>query len=178
MNGYDSKRDQSTPGKLPFGLLVILSVIGLLIGVGLYYVFRPTYTTVTTNDGRTYRVNKHTGETVLLSGAKMIPVKDVQKEPTTRDLSTSELENLSGRGGAEGGYFSGTLYNGNSDICVTKVTVEIFYESGVSRQYKISLLYGSGLSPYSSCSFNESILGGEGKMEGWRIIAAEGKEEK
>lgn len=173
MNGYDGKRDQSTPGKLPFGLLVILSVIGLLIGVGLYYVFRPTYTTVTANDGRTYRVNKHTGETVLLSGAKMIPVKDVQKEPTTRDLSTSERGNLTGSALKwSGSSIEGTLYNGNSNVTVTSIRLQLEYESGKTRQYECSCY----VAPFTSGTLFENILDENENVKGWTIVGAKGRD--
>lgn len=174
MNGYDGKRDQSTPGKLPFGLIVILSVIGLLIGVGLYYAFRPTYTVVNSGDGKIYKVNKRTGETVLVKNNREYPVENQSNKSQVRDLSDSERGNLTGSAYLKwsGSSIEGTLYNGNSNVTVTSIRLQLEYESGKTRQYECSCY----VAPFTSGTLFENILDENENVKGWTIVGAKGRD--
>ena len=93
----------------------------------------------------------------------------------TRELQVHELAAVTGR--ASSGYsnvFRGTLYNGNTNVTVTEVQVEIdSKETGkdVSRPYAVNLM----VPPLTAKDFTfDIIVGDKGSEYGWRVISARG----
>lgn len=94
-------------------------------------------------------------------------------DPSIRKLTDAELESITGRGSVANSAFSGTIYNGNANISITTLTLEISYNSGITRRYKV--LVPSEIVPYSAYTLYEEILGEGSQMQSWAIIEAEGK---
>lgn len=167
---------------------VIGAMALLAISAVLWILYEPAdrYILAKGGDGVVYRTDRKTGETMMIRGTVMRPVGEyvpsVSKPKETRRLTREELDKVTGRGGRyTDGYFSATLYNGNSNIRLTKIKFGLTHtdSSGrrFTREYNDILSAGSG-NPLST--FNASfhfVRAGESKdyTYPWRILEAEGE---
>ena len=159
-----------------FSVAVIAVATVVCFGI---YVRGTRYSTVNTGNGKVYRVDRQTGETVLIYGSRETPVG--QKEPEEsanreRDFTSMELAKLEGRAGLSfGNYFSGSVYNGNYDITVTELRVNVTTTVGgqkVSRSYRDEVT----IAPQKTTDFGVSIIvGDKGASYQWHIEAARGR---
>ena len=98
-----------------------------------------------------------------------------KEQKKTRELSSGELGQVTGRAGNSfGNYFGGNLYNGNTNVTVTQVSVIITTKvSGkeVSRTYATDI----NISPQNTADFTFSIvIGDKGADYSWSLVAARG----
>jgi hypothetical protein len=137
------------------------------------YVHGNRYSTVNAGNGRVYRVDRRTGETVLIFGKQEMPVG---RDPAERDLSAAELSKLTGQGGLSyADRFSGDVYNGNDGITVKELRVTVTTTvagQAVSRSYRNDDM---SIPPKTKGSFGFSIiLGDNGASYQWHIEGARG----
>lgn len=91
------------------------------------------------------------------------------------DLAYEELSKITGFAGlSAGNRYAGNIYNGNSDITLTTVTIRLtgtLEDSLISREYAAEV----DIPPLSIGSFGVNILSGESGVEySWSISAARG----
>jgi hypothetical protein len=106
------------------------------------------------------------------------PEKEKRK-PASRPLTHEELSKLDGRAGlAYSNVYKGEIYNGNSNLSISEVTVAITTtENGkeVSRNYIVNLEGGSRIPPLKTGSFFIFIILGDEKSDrSWGIVEAKG----
>lgn len=92
-----------------------------------------------------------------------------------RPLTAQELDRLDGRAGRSfGNFYSGTLYNGNSDVTITELEITLTTKIGsteTSRPYRTQV----SIPPRSAGTFRFSILAGdEGASYRWSISGGKG----
>lgn len=102
------------------------------------------------------------------------PADSIEKREI-RDLTGPELSKLTGSAGLIlQSYYGGSIYNGNKDITVTSVTIQIsgtLGESTTSRDYTDEVT----VPPLSTREFGVNIVGGdEGTYYSWSINSARG----
>jgi hypothetical protein len=102
-----------------------------------------------------------------------------KKNPASRPLKGEELSKLAGRAGlAYSNVYEGEIYNGNSNLTISEVTVAIIStENGkeVSRNYVVNLQYGSRIPPLTTGSFFIFIILGDEKSDySWGLVEAKG----
>ncbi len=94
----------------------------------------------------------------------------------TRELSSSELGQVTGRAGMESyiSRFKGNLYNGNTSVTVTQVSVGVTTKidgKEVSRTYVTDV----SIPPQNTADFSLSIIiGDNGADYSWGLVAARG----
>ncbi|WP_126445461.1 hypothetical protein [Sulfuricystis multivorans] len=96
-------------------------------------------------------------------------------QPRSRELNSSELDQITGRAGISfGDYFGGTLYNGNGGITISQITVVATTKEGkkdVSRTYVTDV----SIPPQTTADFHFIIVkGDEGSDYSWGIVAGRG----
>ncbi len=95
--------------------------------------------------------------------------------PTSHVVSTKEQSNITGTAGfAPSGYFKGSLYNGNTDIHITEITIVISVSDGKLKDIKeySTTVY---ISPKSTSSFSFGAIKGDHKSDfSWNIGSAKG----
>ena len=111
---------------------------------------------------------------VALSCREKFPEKP-KEQKKTRELSSEELEQVTGRAGDSiGNYFHGNLYNGNTDVTITQVSFNITTRlSGqeVSRTYIADI----NISSQKTADFTLSIVKSDkGADYSWSLVAARG----
>lgn len=87
---------------------------------------------------------KHVAGVASDHAAKLIRDACREKFPDTKadtefELSEAELSKLTGRFGLSGSRYGGRIYNGNDDITVTSITIEVTLTRGdqtISRLYR------------------------------------------
>ena len=95
-----------------------------------------------------------------------------------RKLPTDALEKLAVHAGFGWGIFSGTVYNGNKDYTVTRITVRLTpteygkpsAESGIGKEYDIEL----DLAPLSKTSLSMPIPTDNALEYAWKVAKAHG----
>lgn len=100
-----------------------------------------------------------------------------------RDLSELELQLLDGRGDIRGGYFHGTVYNGNKRITIEELTIGINY--GLQKDHSSSkdpfekyrtrpFITDVKILPYTASDFNVKVLPKSNEYENtsWLILSA------
>lgn len=109
--------------------------------------------------------------------AAALIARSCRKKFPSAELSYTQLQNLTGRAGKSSydNTFSGSLYNGNTDIVVTEVTIGVTTTiSGkeVTRDYTTTFLT---IQPQSTGQFFIKIIAGdEGADYSWSIRGARG----
>ena len=111
---------------------------------------------------------------IINSCRKRFPSKSISR-PSDRDLSPTELENMTGRAGLSyGNDYSGTLYNGNNKTTVTTVTIAVTTKiqgKRVTHQYSTSMF----LPPLRAGSFRFMVvIGDPGADYSWSVVSARG----
>lgn len=101
------------------------------------------------------------------------------KKPASRLLKHEELSKLDGRAGlAYSNVYEGEIYNGNSNLTISEVTLAIIStENGkeVSRNYVVDLKDGSRIPPLKTGSFFIFIILGDEKADySWSLVEAMG----
>lgn len=101
--------------------------------------------------------------------------KEAEKKPESRNLSYKELSNLTGRAGLSfGNKFSGNIYNGNSNVTVSGITVRVTTAVNgkeVMRTYNDEVT----IKPQTTAYFGfDIIVGDEGADYSWGITDAKG----
>lgn len=176
-------------------LAVVLSVA--------IYVRGNRYAPVNVGQGRIYRVDRQTGETVLITGALMVPISartSPDKRSPSRDLAPAELLKLAGRlaTGVSPDRLSGSVYNGNDGLTVTELQIAVttaparnlfagILGPGVRQGHGVSpskvngqevtRLYQADVSvpPLATGGVDIDILRDKGAEVTWRIVAAKGR---
>lgn len=100
------------------------------------------------------------------------------REAETRAAELLLTERLAIKGNAAQGFlitkFSGQLYNGNSNVTVSEVQINVTTKKGShesSREYRVPVI----IPPLSAKSFSFDFIPGEyGSSYGWSITAAKG----
>lgn len=164
-----------------------IAVIVLLLSAYALYCSGDRYMLAKGDNGTVYRVDRKTGETVMIRGSTMRVVSEYQPQvsvPSTppRELSTSELSKITGRGGVGSGslsdYFSGTIYNGVSDLDLRSIKVAVLHKDRDGKSYKREYQCELGIvEPLKTSSFHFTIIRGEEKSDysyPWRIVGATG----
>ena len=98
-----------------------------------------------------------------------------KKKPASRPLSYEELAKLSGRAGLEfADYYKGNIYNGNSNLTVSEITLSVTTREGgkeVTREY----MHSFDIPPLKTDSFTfKIIIGDKDAPHSWDIVAAKG----
>ncbi len=99
-----------------------------------------------------------------------------KEQKKTRELSSSELGQVTGRAGIDSyiTYFKGNLYNGNTSVTVTQVSVGVttkIDEKEVSRTYVADV----NIPPQTTANFSFSIIVGDKVADfSWGLVAARG----
>jgi len=96
-----------------------------------------------------------------------------KKAPETSSLSYPQLRKVTGRAGGNG-YFSGSLYNGNENLVVTEITINV--TTTISGK-EVSRLYTEAVNIESqkTSSFGFSIIAGDKDADqSWSIKSAQG----
>lgn len=138
------------------------------------------------DNGVVYRTDRKTGETMMIRGTVMRPVGEyvssVTKPKETRLLTREELDKVTGRGGRfSEGYFSAKLYNGNSNIRLTKIKFGLTHTDSngrrFTREYNDILSAGGG-DPLSSFNVSFHFVRADEPKDytyPWTILGAEGE---
>ena len=111
---------------------------------------------------------------IAKSCRKKFPVKPEPVIPS-RDLSSDKISQITGRAGISyGNSYSGNLYNGNSGVTVTQVTLSIscsIAKKNVTRNYYVDV----NIPPLTTKDFTISIVAGDAGAEyTWSVISAKG----
>ena len=111
---------------------------------------------------------------IMKSCRKKFPLQ-AKKKPKTKKLSFKEMSHLTGRAGlGYGNYYSGNIYNGNTDITIAEISIELTTTIG---EKKISRTYTDAvhIPPQSTADFGFSIVRGDKDADySWHIIGATG----
>lgn len=167
-----------------------LYVIGAILLVSFLWIIQTPsnrYVLVKGDNGVVYRTDKRTGETVMIRGSTMRVVAEYQPHvsvPTTppRELRADELLKITGRGGVGSGslsdYFSGTIYNGVSDIDLRSIKIAICHKNSDGERYeRVYQCELGSVGPLKTTSFHFNIIRGEEESDysyPWRIVGAMG----
>jgi hypothetical protein len=151
------------------------------------YIVSNRYATVNAGSGRVYKVDRRTGESVLIFGSKEIPVKASGKNdeassyggsdtPQERELTGLELALLTGRAGLSyGNHYSGSIYNGTRGLTVTEVQITVTTTVAgeeVSRSYRDEV----SIPPETTGDFAfDIIVGDKNASYTWSISSATGR---
>ena len=111
---------------------------------------------------------------IMRSCRKKFPEKPKDK-PKTRTLSYGELSNLTGRAGHSfGNYFSGNIYNGNTNVTVSSISISVTTKIGgneVTRTYTDDV----NIASQTTADFGFNIVTGDKDAEySWSINSAQG----
>ena len=101
-------------------------------------------------------------------GSEIINVK-------TRELTSEELSMLDGRAGLSyGNHYSGTMYNGNNNLAVTELRINV--QTTISgEQNTLEYLSKVTIQPLSTKDFDfDIIVGDKGAEYSWSIAGARG----
>lgn len=112
---------------------------------------------------------------IIMSCREKFPERE-QVAPNVRELTLGEIEKITGQAGPDivANTFRGNLYNGNSDVTVSEITINVTVTTGenrVPRSYtqKVTIL------PLATAFFSlRIILGKLGSNYSWHIIGARG----
>jgi len=114
------------------------------------------------------------------AAAGLIEAACRKKFPATkalsRELLPAETAKISGRAGLSYNmnYFSGNLYNGNSSLTVTRVTIKLLTSSSgknVERTYNVDV----NIPPLTTKDFNmDIVVGDDGTEYQWNIFSVQG----
>lgn len=157
-------------------LATILSTT-IIICFGIY-IFGNRYSTINAGSGRIYKIDRLTGKTIYIYNGN---IKDIEsenkykKEEWKITLNFNELSNITGRAGKSIlNSFSGNIYNGNKNLTVTDIIINITTTSNgieTSRSYTID----ESIEPMTTKDFLINIIeGDEGSTYNWSIQSAQG----
>ena len=97
-----------------------------------------------------------------------------KEESKSRVLSSKEINQLTGRAGLAGIYFSGKIYNGNANITISEITIQITTTIGGKE---VASLYRDDVTiePQTTGYFRFGVLEGDKDADySWAINSARG----
>jgi len=99
-----------------------------------------------------------------------------EPEPESRTLTPQELKNITGRAGlGYSNYFSGDLYNANTNLTISEVTIRDSTIIGGRGVMKIYTATGLNIQSQATGSFGFSIIVGDtGSDYSWNLESAKG----
>lgn len=111
---------------------------------------------------------------VARSCREKFPDKPIAQKKS-RNLSANEIGQVTGRAGhSYGTYFGGNLYNGNTSVTVTQVSVVVTTKVGgkeVSRTYVTDV----NIAPQNTANFGfDIVVGDQGADYSWGLVEARG----
>lgn len=100
----------------------------------------------------------------------------VDKSRKRKKLSAAELAKLTGRAALDyGDHYSGTIYNGNSNLKITKVSIQLTTSMQSQSMQRVYSDDNLSIAPLQTGTFGFSIITGDkGAEYGWQIVSAEG----
>jgi len=175
------QKAQETIAGIPKGqfyIAVSIVAVGLIYCLTSYMGSRYQLTTI---DSRTYRIDKHSGETSIIHPNGTITLAKEPEVFADRDLEFDEQQNIEGWAGPNNDRtdFSGRFYNGNKQVIVTEVNVCLTYTNEfrtVKRVYKRK----GKVPPLETSYFSVSIVnpGRDLMYSGWHIESSKGYDAK
>lgn len=172
--------DTLTPKQKLLGAVVAAALLG---GLLLYYDWSRSnrFALLNGKNGVTYRIDRATGETLMIYGSTASRVKLPGYENELLEAPAEVVAQIHGRGGFEGeaGYGGQSVYwlklHNSSNWLIRSLRVSLFRERDGQTEWSRTYAVGCDISPESTerVSF-ESIDAHLMGATGWRIISAKG----
>jgi hypothetical protein len=153
-------------------VVAVVGIVAVACLVGFYiWASHNRYYIMTGSQGVAYEVDRKTGESWMLYGARKIPQQgggeSRQKE---EELPYAEASKITGNAGLSYGLFSGKLYNGSGWV-VTRVIVNISAkEKDGTVRWSRDFSEAVTIRPFTAGSFSITVTGEQGiKDAPWSI---------
>jgi hypothetical protein len=178
LTNQDSIRTKNTKSINKTAVFVFsVTSVTVMVCFGIY-IQSTRYTVVNAGNQRIYKIDRKSGDTVLILGSREFPVGVEQENPLkgqVRDLTNEELSKLTGRAGlAYSNRFSGNIYNGNTNISISSLSINIsttINGTESTRTYYIDV----NISPQTTESIGANIIiGDKDAPYNWNIVGAKG----
>jgi hypothetical protein len=162
--------------KTVIGMVAILALASVL---GYYLYLQHTRYEISASDkGVAYVVDRKSGQTWMLAGARKIAHDEPQRTERLADLPNSEVAKVTGNAGFSHGFFKGTLYNG-SGWRVREVTFQVSgQEKDETTRWTREYREAVHIDPFTSKEFIFHVTGEEGAKAKWGIIGARGTQQQ
>ncbi len=173
-----------TPRQKLLGTVTTAVLLGVLF---LYYDWSRSnrFALLNGKNGVTYRIDRATGETLMIHGSTSMPVRLPAGEDELREVPVEVVKQIHGRGGFEGeaGYGGQSVYwlklYNSSNWLVRSLRVSLFRERDGKTEWSRTYAVSCDIPPESTerVSF-EAIDAHLMGIAGWRIIGAKGSPAK